>query len=586
MSYLTKLVVFCLSVTIVSGSQQSLRHESDSGGYWSLPNEIRRVAVIGAGPAGLIFTSTLMKHGFQVRMFERAPNPGGVWHYTERVPIPASFPNRPIETMGYIPDVPDILPATRIYEDGDDGLTVDWRIREHWSPSPIWRNMMTTEPRQVMSLPDVGYPKNTPWKLRQMDVNRHVRQYASSVGLNANDDDHTNATAYWTRVERAEKIPGTERRWTVTLRKLTPLRDGTLEVSWWQEEFDAIVIGNDSQKDAAWVPSIPGLNEWANTLPEDLFHSGQYRHPEDFAGKNVLIIGGGFSGVGIANDLITHARSVTVSARNNSWNPLIPAIRGMFHKNITLVSEVKRFENQPSQKTQELRDALLILANGTAISGFDTIMLASGYRHSLPYLVGYHNSTIRGRDEPETKIAPIVTDGTHLRSLHWTGHYIDDPTLLICTGEAWRGGGADIQAIGAARVWSGTARLPNSLAMWKAYPGAAHILQELPLVGQIKDRLFVAWLNQEILEFGGSMVSPAPFEEMLEQFQYYVSKQYPAEVGPLFQGPIRGQLPRREWGIYAGNEADASHRSLTRHQLMETHGNRPPEHWAEPSLRW
>lgn len=44
-------------------------------------------------------------------------------------------------------------------------------------------------------------------------------------------------------------------------------------------------------------------------------------------------------------------------------------------------------------------------------------------------------STIKGLDEPETEVAPIITDGTHLRSLHWTGHYIDDPTIAFAHGK-------------------------------------------------------------------------------------------------------------------------------------------------------
>ena len=90
------LLVCSLSVVaFVSGSQQHLSFENyqDSEDlYYRLPSEIRRVAVIGAGPSGLQFTSTLIKHGFEVRMFERAPNPGGVWQYTDKLPIPVSFP--------------------------------------------------------------------------------------------------------------------------------------------------------------------------------------------------------------------------------------------------------------------------------------------------------------------------------------------------------------------------------------------------------------------------------------------------------------------------------------------------------------
>lgn len=44
------------------------------------------------------------------------------------------------------------------------------------------------------------------------------------------------------------------------------------------------------------------------------------------------------------------------------------------------------------------------------------------------------SSTIVGSDEPDVVVAPIITDGTHIRSLHWTGHYIPDPTLAFAQG--------------------------------------------------------------------------------------------------------------------------------------------------------
>lgn len=54
--------------------------------------------------------------------------------------------NRPNENAAYFPDIPSSLPFTRIYNDGDDGLTNDWRLREHWIPSSIWKNMKSSVP--------------------------------------------------------------------------------------------------------------------------------------------------------------------------------------------------------------------------------------------------------------------------------------------------------------------------------------------------------------------------------------------------------------------------------------------------------
>lgn len=47
----------------------------------------------------------------------------------------------PTRLAAYVPDVPTTLPLTRIVKDGEDGLSNDWRLREHWAPSVIWKNM-------------------------------------------------------------------------------------------------------------------------------------------------------------------------------------------------------------------------------------------------------------------------------------------------------------------------------------------------------------------------------------------------------------------------------------------------------------
>lgn len=69
-----------------------LRGASHSEDWFDFENSIRRVAVIGAGPGGLLHASTLIEEGFEVRLFERAPRPGGQWLYTDKTPVHAAFP--------------------------------------------------------------------------------------------------------------------------------------------------------------------------------------------------------------------------------------------------------------------------------------------------------------------------------------------------------------------------------------------------------------------------------------------------------------------------------------------------------------
>lgn len=59
--------------------------------------------------------------------------------------------NRPIETSGFVPDIPDTLPMTQVYVDGQDGISNDWRIREHWNPSSLWAGLTANQPPVCLS---------------------------------------------------------------------------------------------------------------------------------------------------------------------------------------------------------------------------------------------------------------------------------------------------------------------------------------------------------------------------------------------------------------------------------------------------
>lgn len=74
------------------GTKAQTEASFDAPTYFRFPHEIRRVAVIGAGAAGLQQASALIDQGFKVRLFERKPTPGGVWTYSTKTPVRAPFP--------------------------------------------------------------------------------------------------------------------------------------------------------------------------------------------------------------------------------------------------------------------------------------------------------------------------------------------------------------------------------------------------------------------------------------------------------------------------------------------------------------
>jgi len=335
------------------------------------------------------------------------------------------------------------------------------------------------------------------------------------------------------------------------LRKLEklPYSGGKIRAEWWTEQFDAVVVAT-FQFDSTHVPRIENLDSWARAFPDQVYHSRDYREPERLRGKNVLIVGGSISAAGIARDLSPYVRSFSISARHQDtlsfrrrW-----ALRSA-PANLTWIPEIRSFSKiNLASHARGLQSALITLANGTTVGNFDEIIFATGFRRSNPFLADYHNSTIIGTEEPEVKVAPIITDGTHIRSLHWTGHYINDPTLAITGGTSFIL--VRYQALAFAKVWSGKAKLPNEARMWEEYPGAKRMSQIEPFGTpgqQALTRLFITWLNNASLEFGGRLISPWPIENR-EQMVYFADKVLEPGYTSSANFVEYENMPRDAWG--------------------------------------
>lgn len=74
------------------------------------------------------------------------------------------------------------------------------------------------------------------------------------------------------------------------------------------ESFAGVLIANGTL-------STPNMPDFEGDFSEELLHASQYRHPRQFDGKRVLIIGAGNSGCDIAVDAIHHGVSCDLSMR-------------------------------------------------------------------------------------------------------------------------------------------------------------------------------------------------------------------------------------------------------------------------------
>ncbi len=65
--------------------------------------------------------------------------------------------------------------------------------------------------------------------------------------------------------------------------------------------------------------SEPNMPQFSGQFDGELIHASQYRHPEQFAGKRVLIVGAGNSGCDIAVDAVHHGASCDISMRRGYY---------------------------------------------------------------------------------------------------------------------------------------------------------------------------------------------------------------------------------------------------------------------------
>lgn len=86
-------------------------------------------------------------------------------------------------------------------------------------------------------------------------------------------------------------------------------------------EFDAIAVCTGTNTFSS-LPTFPGQERFRG----EIIHSENYKRPEVFAGKRVLVIGSGESGSDITNEISLHADKVAIAIRGKHGH-LIPRIQ-------------------------------------------------------------------------------------------------------------------------------------------------------------------------------------------------------------------------------------------------------------------
>lgn len=240
---------------------------------------VSKVAVIGAGAAGLVTARELQRAGHDPVVFEKSSAVGGVWVYsaaTEADPLGQSGP------------------------------------RIHGS---LYASLRTNLPRDLMAFVDYpfdsagGGDDDWPRFPGHGCVRRYLENFAEHFALTPLIRFHTEVTAV---------RPAEDGGWTVESVTANAIR---------HESFDAIAVCNGHYAEPR-IPALPG----AADFPALCMHSHNYREPARFTGQRVALFGASAS----ANDLAVEIARVATDlfCCGDAFAALPPAARdqGNLHR--------------------------------------------------------------------------------------------------------------------------------------------------------------------------------------------------------------------------------------------------------------
>ncbi|KAK2596558.1 hypothetical protein N8I77_013443 [Diaporthe amygdali] len=459
---------------------------------------IKTVAVIGAGISGVSSAAHLLRHGFEVVVFERSSVTGGVWHFDPRPDRDPQYPGTDsLESDTNGTQDGAVHAKENGKSQGEDDIALS-----HAPPGPCYEGLMNNVPTSMMKTTLLKWPEGTPDHVTHHEIETYVQRLSQDTGAH-------DVTLYDTRVEEAVKNAVTG-QWDVRTKTLQKKDDGTYSAQDKDWKFDAVVVAAGHYH-IPLIPEVPGLAEWKRKYPDRVRHSKSYRYPHHYKDQNVLLIGAGVSSLDIAKELDGLANKTYQSSRGGKFD----LDKSLLPQNSERVAGLKSFKldegkslNSGSETPGAPIPGTVHLADGRVLQDIHHVIVASGYQTTYPFLTGLESETINVDDADEKII--ITADKCVTHNLHKDIFYMPDPTLTFVGVPYYTSTFSmfDFQAEVVARVYAGLATLPPQEVMRNEYAArkakgdkgkAFHSLiqNQVPYMNEI-----LAWVNEGVEQRG------------------------------------------------------------------------------------
>ncbi|KAL4354594.1 hypothetical protein GQ457_06G032820 [Hibiscus cannabinus] len=285
-----------------------------------------KVAVIGAGTAGLLTARELQREGHRVTVFEKADKVGGTWLYSSQVE--------------------------------SDPLGVD--PNRQVVHSSLYRSLRANLPRQAMSFLDYPFLKKEGGDDQRSfpgheEVLRFLEDFARDFGL-------MELIQFGHEVIRVELVDEVNHEWVVESK--TRVTDSTWESK--EEVFEAVVICNGINTEPK-IAEFPGRDTW----PGLQMHSHSYRFPQLFENKIVVLIGSGPTAFDLVREISPLAKQLHQAIRTPGFMLIKP----------------ENYDNlwQHSMIACAHKDGKVEFQDGSVVDA-DVILHCTGYKYHYPFL--------------------------------------------------------------------------------------------------------------------------------------------------------------------------------------------------------
>lgn len=311
------------------------------GSVEALPFHVKKVAIVGAGPCGLAAAKYLRgrKCFESITIFEQQDQVGGIWYYSRDPPASLDVP----QTNPFVGHEQPLPPRKQ----GDAPVF----------PSPMYETLHANIPGSLMRYTDAPFPEDA-WVYPSREaILQYVDRYADEV---------RHLIRFNTQVQSIElrQVDGVD-KWDLEASSTV----GGEKVS---DTYDAVVVANGHYS-TPFIPDVKGIEAFSAAHPGVITHSKNYRRPEPYSGKKVIVVGNGPSGLDLARQISGGGASVILSVHS----PTAP--EKLAHVGASAeVGEITEF----LPATRGVR----LAPNGAVENDVDAVIYCTGFLFSYPFL--------------------------------------------------------------------------------------------------------------------------------------------------------------------------------------------------------